>query len=81
MLMNDRDQGERVTTLASCTNVFEKQKTACNQDFSLSRREDSSKNKLFACLLVCSHSTDGSKQQCENKTDDFLKTLSKANRR
>ncbi len=52
MLMKDRDQGERVTTLASCINVFEKQKTDCNRDLSLSRREGSSKNKLFACLYV-----------------------------
>ncbi len=49
--------------------------------YSLSRREQSSKNKLLACLLICPHSTDWSKQQYENKTKYFLKNLSEANRR
>ncbi len=30
--------------------------------FSLSRREESRKHKLFACLLVCPHFTDWSKK-------------------
>ncbi len=34
---------------------------------------------LLACLLICPHSTDWSKQQYENETKYFLKKLSEAN--
>ncbi len=35
--------------------------------YSLSRRKESSKNKLFACLLVCPHFTDWSKNNVKTK--------------
>ncbi len=51
-----------------------------NFEYSLSRREESRKHKLFACLLVCPHFTDWSKEQCENEWDNFIKHLTKGNR-
>ncbi len=43
-------------------------------DHSLSRREESSKNKLFVCLLVCPHLTDWSKSNVNGEGLFFIKT-------